>query len=409
MKPAGDGEISERKLLFLLGAVLFINVIDFMMVIPLGPDFAAALSIPTARLGLVAGSYTAAAAISGMIGTLFLDRFDRRKALFVSMMGLVIGTAAGGLATNLETMLLARIIAGACGGPASSLTMAIIADVIPIERRGRAIAAVAGASAVASVLGVPAGLQLAHVGGWRLPFFAVAALGAALAMGAIFLMPPMRKHLQDGVRALPTRSLTAFLLDPIVFLALTAMFVLMMGTFSLIANLSAFLQFNLGYPRERLGLLYMVGGLVSFFVMRLAGRHADRRGAVVVVSLGTLVALLAIPALFLWAHPPVLLLFMTMMVSNAVRIVSLNTLTSRIPGPQERARYMSAQSAVQHLATATGAIGSAWVLHERPNHGLDGVPTLVFGTMVLTAAVPLLLAQVAARVRRRDLAAALTP
>ena len=60
--------ISERKLLFLLGAVQFISVVDFMMVMPLGPDFAAALGIPTDRLGLIAGSYTAAAAIAGMSG-----------------------------------------------------------------------------------------------------------------------------------------------------------------------------------------------------------------------------------------------------------------------------------------------------------------------------------------------------
>ena len=64
--------LSERRLLFLIGTVQFVNVLDFMMVMPLGPDFAGALGIPTAQLGLVGASYTASAAASGILGALVL-------------------------------------------------------------------------------------------------------------------------------------------------------------------------------------------------------------------------------------------------------------------------------------------------------------------------------------------------
>src|SRR5262245_56130429 len=74
---------SERRIVFLIGAVHFINVLDFMMVMPLGPDFARQLGIPSSQLGLVGGSYTAAAAAAGIAGAFFLDRFDRRRALAV--------------------------------------------------------------------------------------------------------------------------------------------------------------------------------------------------------------------------------------------------------------------------------------------------------------------------------------
>jgi predicted MFS family arabinose efflux permease len=399
--------MSERKILFLLGAVQFINVVDFMMVLPLGPDFASALGISTAQLGLVAGSYTLAAGAAGLIGSLFLDRFDRRKALFFVMMGLVVGTAAGGLARGLGSMLAARVLAGMFGGPASALALAIIADVVPPERRGKAMGAVAGAFAVASVVGVPAGLELAHWGGWRAPFFTVAALGLLVAAGAIALMPPMRKHLDAGGRPLPTRPLRAFLVDPIVLMALATTAVLMMSTFSLISNLSAFLQFNLGFPRAHLEYLYMAGGVVSFFAMRVAGGQIDRRGAVTVASFGTVLALLGTVALFMVGRPPVpiVVLFAGLMVSNAVRVVSLNTLASRVPAPQERARFMSAQSAVQHIATSIGAIASTWVLVERPDRSLGGIPRLGAASLVLAGVMPLLLAAVARRLRVRDSAA----
>ena len=73
--------LNERRILFIIAAVQFVNILDFMMVMPLGPDFARALGIPLSQLGLVGGSYTAAAAVAGVLGALVLDRFDRRKAL----------------------------------------------------------------------------------------------------------------------------------------------------------------------------------------------------------------------------------------------------------------------------------------------------------------------------------------
>src|SRR6476469_6225403 len=113
---------SERTIVFLVGAIQFVNILDFMMVMPLGPDFAVGLGIPAAHLGYIGGSYTAAAAVSGLVGSLFLDRFDRRQALGVAMLGLVIGTLSGGFATSFETLIAARVLAGLFGGPATALS-----------------------------------------------------------------------------------------------------------------------------------------------------------------------------------------------------------------------------------------------------------------------------------------------
>jgi hypothetical protein len=56
---------AEQWLLLIVGAVQFVNILDFMMVMPLGPDFAKALDIPSAHLGQIAASYGIAAAVSG--------------------------------------------------------------------------------------------------------------------------------------------------------------------------------------------------------------------------------------------------------------------------------------------------------------------------------------------------------
>ena len=110
---------SERLLVFLVGAVQFVNILDFMMVMPLGPDFARALGIPD-----LAPRATSAAATRrrrrspGLVGALFLDRFDRRKALGRRDARAGDRHRRGRRSrTGLGTLMLARVLAGAFGGP----------------------------------------------------------------------------------------------------------------------------------------------------------------------------------------------------------------------------------------------------------------------------------------------------
>ena len=83
----------------------------------------------------------------------------------------------------------------------------ILADLIPPERRGRAIGAMAGAFSAASVLGIPAGLFLSRHGGWRLPFIVVGALGFLVVIFAARALPPMTGHIADRGRRYPLGAL----------------------------------------------------------------------------------------------------------------------------------------------------------------------------------------------------------
>lgn len=360
---------AERRIILLLASVQFINILDFMIVLPLGPDFAAALGIPLSKLGLVGGAYTAAAAVAGVISSTFLDSFDRRKALALSLVGLVLGTLSGTLAQGFGTLLLARVVAGSFGGPATAIALSILADVVPVQRRGKAMGAVMGAFAAASVLGVPAGLELAHRGGWRMPFFAVSALGVVVIGIAMAVMPPMRDHLLRGP-GLNHRSVSAFLSDRLVQLSLLATGVAFMGTFALIPNLASYLQFNLGYPRQNLGFLYMVGGVVSFVAMRIGGAMVDKGGPNKVTVTGSVFMVGVLSFGLLPTNPvvPVMAMFVTLMLSNAIRSVALNTVSSKVPTPSERGRFMASQSAVQHITAAIGAAASSLFLVEQTDH-----------------------------------------
>ncbi len=392
--------MKERTLLLVVAGVQFVNVLDFVMVMPLGPDFAAGLGIATSHIGIVGGSYTAAAAIAGLIGATFLDRFDRRKALAVAMLGLVLGTALGGFATGLVSLLCARVLAGAFGGPATALSLAIVSDVVPPNRRGRALGVVMTAFSVASTLGVPAGLELARLFGWRAPFFGVAALGLAFTAVAFRLLPPLTSHLNRD----PTPSRNGRLLDGLTLLTLLNTALVMGSVFAIIPNISAFLQHNLGYPREHLGVLYLVGGIASFLATRLIGTLVDRFGATKLVTFGTLVYASALYFGFVHALDVhhVIYVFTLLMLSASFRGVPLNTLATRVPHRSQRARFMSAQSSVQHLSSSAGALVTSLWLDAEPSGKLVGMAGVSLTAIGFALLVPMLSFVIERGVKRRE-------
>ncbi len=400
--------VSERAVIFLIGAVQFVNILDFVMVMPLSPYFTSSLGIDSAHNGIVAGSYTAAASIAGLAGGYFLDRFDRRKALAVCMLGLVVSTASAGLATGLYSMVVARVCAGIFGGPATSLALAIIADVIPTERRGKAMGAVMGAFSVAQVVGQPLSLKAAALGGWRAPFLGVAAMGLVVVITSIFFLPPVRGHLEKGNRPAHPVGVRELLSRREVRLSyLMSAFVTMSG-FVLIPNIPIYVVHNLGFPLGDLWTLYLVGGVASFITLRLAGPRVDRYGA---FRTGTVGVLLGVCLTYLgFVNYPVWLsmyvLFIGIMMAMGIRNVSYNTLASKVPENAVRARFMSLQSAISHMASALASAALApSLLKSMPDKSLVGMEHVAQVSIALALCVPVMLFIVERRVRAKAAAA----
>lgn len=404
--------LSERGILLVVGAVQFVNILDFMMIAPLGPRLSVAVGMPESHLAYAVAAYTFAAALSGLAGSLFLDRFDRRPALAVALLGLALGTGAGGLATSFGELMAARVLAGMFGGPATSLAIAIVSDVIPVERRGRAMGAVMGAFAAASVLGVPTGIALAELGGWHMPFFAVGGMGLTVVIAVIVLLPSLRGHLvgvtQQHGALQQLRALGRMLERPIVLSSYAMTFTVNAGAFILLPNIATFAQNNLGLPEAQLKWLYLAGGIVSFFVTRATGRQVDRLGATKVATVGSLgfatVTWLGFARTDLLPFETALLpcmfgLFIAFMFTNGVRNVAYSTLTTRVPAPDERARFMSLQSAVQHLAAASGASISARILETTADHQLVGMATVAWVSVAFAMVLPLLVRNVERQVQ----------
>lgn len=378
----------ERRLLAVLVLIQLVTVVDFTLLLPLGPDLAAPLGLETARLPLLIAAGTASAAAAGLLGGGWLERAPRRRAMVGLLLGLAVAAGVAACAGGWRTLLAARLGAGAAGGQAMALSLVVLSDAVPESRRGRAVGALMAANGLAAIGGVPLGLWLAQHLGWRAPFAMVAfgAAGAAALAGGALPSGAGREVRGSALAPLAHRSSRRAL-------ALTAL--VAASSFLLNPNLSAFVQHNLGFPRERLSGLYALAGGVALLATQLTGRATDRWGSLAVGAVATaLFAAVVLGVVVAEGRLPVAVGFVLLLSSLQSRNVSVRALATRVPPPEERGRFMSLLSASQQLGAAAGSLGSAALLGTSADGRLVGMPAvgllavgLALGTLPLMAVI----------------------
>ena len=83
-----------------------------------------------------------------------------------------------------------------------------------------------------------------------------------------------------------------------------------------------------------------------------------------------------------------MLLHTSFMVALGARNVAYNALTSKVPRPAERARFLSIQSTVYHATAGLAAWLSSALLRQRPDGTLEGIPRVALISMALGAFMP---------------------
>lgn len=371
----------ERLLILLLAAVQFTHIMDFMVLMPLGPQLMRVMHISARDFSLLVAAYTLSAAVAAFLMAFAIDRFDRRHALPFLYAGFTVSTLACALATRYETLLMARVIAGAFGGVAGAAVHAILGDTIPPERRGTATGAVMSAFSIAAIAGVPLGLYLATVFSWRAPFILLVGLSLIILLAIWQVVPPLRAHLHTASRRDNDvkSQLRAVFGESNHRYALALPATLVFGGFSVIPLMSPYAVGNVGLTEAQLPYIYFFGGLATAFTSRYIGRLADRHGTrqvfttVAMLSVIPLVAVTTMPAVPLWLFLGVTTIFM-ILVSG--RFVPAMALLNGSAQPHLRGRVMSFSQALQHgssgLAslcaglivghTAAGALTHYWVM-----------------------------------------------
>lgn len=358
---------SESIVILILFLVQFIDVLDFMVVMPLGPDLSIALGIENANLGWIASSYTLAAAFSGIASSTFIDRFERKKAFIFVLSGLVLANIFSACSWDSKSLLFSRFLAGLFGGPTTSICYAIVADLFPENRRGAVMGKIMSGFSLAAIFGVPIGLKTALLFGWSASFYSVAILGILAIVMIVFFMPSIAGHLEEVKRKKVT-YLSLFD-NKAYILSFIAAITGSVASFMIIPYVAPFIQMNMGYPRADVSFVYLIGGLGSFVAMHLAGKFVDKTSSALTTMLSNVFILFSLISGFVFVSKFMspAYLFAPFMIGMAIRNVSNYTLFSKIPSLNERAGFMSVLSCIQHLASSVGAVATSIIVTETNN------------------------------------------
>ena len=355
----------ERWLLFTLAGIQFTHILDFMIMMPLGPQFTALFGISNAQFGLLVSAYTLSAGFSGLMAATYIDRFSR-KQLLLSMYSLFgLATLACALAPDYVWLMVARVAAGLFGGVLSALSQTIVADVIPFERRGRAMSVVMTSFSVSTVAGVPLGLFLAAHFNWHAPFVGIAALVGLLALGAWQTLPRLDAHLHHPERVSVWRGIGQVLAEPNHLKAFAVSGLMMFAAFTVIPYITIYLQSNAGMQAAEVPWIYLCGGVATLLSARYFGRLTDRVGKVRMfqrLALAVTVPLMATTlsqGLPLWGLLAISTLFFTVM---SGRMIPGMAMISSAALPRLRGTFMTLNSAVQSASMGLAALVAGLII-----------------------------------------------
>ena len=363
-------EKKEWPILVILAGIQFTHIMDFMIMMPLGPQYLRLFAITPQEFGFLISAYTFAASAAGFIGALYIDRFNRKSALLILYACFAVATLACALAPGYGWLLAARSLAGAFGGLIGATVFAIVADFIPESRRGAATGTVMSAFSLAAIAGVPIGLFLANHFSWRAPFIFLTVLVIVFLITARRVLPDLKSHLSDAPHVSALAHVREVFSHGNHLRAFLLIAMLMFAGFSVIPYIGPYMVANVGLSETDLPYLYFSGGLMTLFTARYFGKMADRHGTrkvFILVAMVSILPILVLTNLRPTGLPMAIVIMTVFMVFVSGRFVPAMALITSSVTARLRGSFMSFNASVQQMAAGLAALTAGGIIGISPS------------------------------------------
>jgi predicted MFS family arabinose efflux permease len=291
-------------------------------------------------------------------------------------------------------LLLTRIAAGAFGGLASSMVTAMIGDVVPPARLGRAMSFVMSAFPVASVLGVPVGLVLAGRYDWHAPFLMLSACSAINLVVGSLALPHLRTALKGHQ---PLRQMREIVSHRIHLRAFAVSCALALAGGVIVPFVAPTFVANVGIDEaHQLPLVYAVGGIATAFSMPLVGIWSDRFDRLRLLAVMSVAAVAVViglthlgPASVTWAS----IMMALFMVTMSSRFAPAMAMVTNAVESRYRGGFMSVNSSLQQAAIGVANVAAGFFITREKSGHLAGFPLLGYVAAAFFVLTVLLAAQ----------------
>ena len=372
---------------------------------PLGDMLMKSMNLKTSQFGMAVSAYAFSAGISGLLTAGFADKFDRKKLLLFFYIGFIIGTLCCGLAHNYLMLIVARIITGLFGGVIGSISMAIVADLFPIQKRGRVMGFMQMGFGASQVLGIPISLYLANAWGWQSPFLMIVILATMVWILVVVKLKPVTKHLSEKTEQNAVMHLFNTISQRHYRIGFLSTAILSIGGFMMMPWSSAFSINNLHITQHQLPIVFMVSGVSSLLIMPVMGRLSDtidKFKIFLFASIMMIVMVLIYTNLTPVPFAVILLLNILFMISMMSRMVPAMALTSGLPKMQDRGAFMSINASLQQMAGGVAAIVGGMIVVQKDKYSaLENYNILGYIISILSLISILMVYRVSKMVKQR--------
>jgi MFS family permease len=259
-----------RRLLLLVGAIVFVDTMFFAALTPLLPHYVDELDLGKAGAGVLQAMFPAGALVAGIPSGIAATRLGVKRTVLIGLSLLAVTTVAFGLADSVWMLNLARFLQGMSSAFSWTGALAWLVATAPPGRRGQLIGSAFGV-AIAGALFGPALGAVASYTGTGPAFGTVAGLALVLA-GAAWTTPAATPAEPQPLRML-FQALTVRRVQIGVWLTLLP--ALLFGNLSVLAPLRLS---ELGWGAAAVGGTYLVMAGIEAAWAPVLGHASDRYG-----------------------------------------------------------------------------------------------------------------------------------
>jgi predicted MFS family arabinose efflux permease len=288
--------MKKSSILAILGLSGFVVMADNWVVSPILPSIAAGIGVDPVRAGLLITAYMIPFGVFQLVFGPLADRFGKRQVITVAMIAFTIGTGLSALGATLTGLALYRALTGVFAASVMPISLALIADLFPMEERQSAIGTFMGVSFLGQGLSMAIGGTIAYLVSWRGVFASYAGLSviATTLLLSIGSRIPSQRNPQSRMIA-PLAGLLAKRASVLTYVVVLLEGILILGSFS---YLGAYIARTYHFDNLVIGLIMTAFGVMAVLGGRVSGRLAARFGRRSVLTAGLLLACAADAVVF---------------------------------------------------------------------------------------------------------------
>jgi MFS family permease len=168
----------------------FLTLVFYLLVVTMAVYAVEQFDATASQAGLVTGIFIIGALIGRLFTGRMIDSVSRKKMLFIGLIFFMLTTSLYFFNYGVTFLLINRFIHGISLGMASTATGTIVAQIIPITRRGEGIGYYSMSATLATAIGPFIGLYMSQHTSFQMIFSFCLALGVLSFITAFFLYVP---------------------------------------------------------------------------------------------------------------------------------------------------------------------------------------------------------------------------